>query len=333
MHPPCSPNDPRPTRRRFLQVASALALGSNCGQGVLNAAATDVAGPTAQPALMQIGILLSTFVRPPFEKRLDAAKAAGLNHIQLSLDCVGGPALPDTIAPELAGRIQREVAARGITLASLQGTFNMCHPEAEHRAAGLRRLRVLAGLAKELKVPRIHLCSGTRNLAGMWRGHPDNDSPAAWKDMVAAMRAAVETARQAGVVVAFEPEVNNVVDSALKARRLLDEIGSPHLKVTMDAANLFHKGELPRMSQILDEAFALVGKDVVMAHAKDLDHDGDAGHKAAGEGKLDYDQYVSLLHAHGFRGPLFLHGLSEAQVPKCAAFLREKLGRAVAKSH
>ena len=136
-----------------------------------------------------------------------------------------------------------------------------------------------------------------------------------------------DIAQRAGVVLAFEPEVNNVVDSAKKARRLLDEIGSPFLKVTFDAANLFHAGELPRMKEILDEAFDLVGKDVVLAHAKDLDHDGDAGHKAAGQGKLDYDRYVALLHGCGFPGPLLLHGLSEAQVPGCVAFLREKIAR------
>jgi hypothetical protein len=33
------------------------------------------------------------------------------------------------------------------------------------------------------------------------------------------------------------------------------------------------------------------------------------------------------LHACGFRGPLLLHGLTEAQVPGCAAFLRKKLAR------
>ena len=46
---------------------------------------------------------------------------------------------------------------------------------------------------------------------------------------------------------------------------------------------------------------------------------------------LDYDRYVTLLHRYGFRGPLFLHGLSEAQAPKCSAFLWEKLAKAVAK--
>jgi sugar phosphate isomerase/epimerase len=143
--------------------------------------------------------------------------------------------------------------------------------------------------------------------------------------MVACVREAANIARQTDVVLGFEPEVNNVVDSAQKARRLLDEIGSPNLKVTMDAANLFHKGELPRMKEILNEAFALLGKDIVMAHAKDLDHDGDAGHLAAGQGKLDYGRYLSLLHANGFKGPLFLHGLSEAQVPGCVVFLNSKL--------
>ncbi len=56
-------------------------------------------------------------------------------------------------------------------------------------------------------------------------------------------------------------------------------------------------------------------------------HDGDGGHEAAGRGKLDYDRYLSLLHRCGFRGAILLHGLSEAQVPECVAFLRGKLAR------
>jgi sugar phosphate isomerase/epimerase len=68
-------------------------------------------------------------------------------------------------------------------------------------------------------------------------------------------------------------------------------------------------------------------KDVILAHAKDLDHDGDTGHMPAGQGKLDYDGYVALLHRFGFPGPLLLHGLSEAQVPGCVAFLRAKIAR------
>lgn len=326
------------TRRQFLHIAGALTVGATFGQSRLAAATAEPpptklqrpedSGHRVRPsARIQLGVLLGTFGRGTLEQRLDGVKASGLACIQVSLDCAGLSDMPDEIPAGLTDRIRRETTARGITIAAVQGTFNMSHPDADHRRTGLRRLRILAEACVPMGTSKIHLCTGTRDRNSMWRRHPDNDSPATWRDMVACVREAVEIARQANVVLAFEPEVNNVVDSARKARRLLDEIGSPHLKVTIDPANIFHAGELPRMREILDEAFALVSKDIVLAHAKDLDHDGDAGHLAAGQGKLDYDRYLALLHEYGFQGPLLLHGLSEAQVPGCVGFLRERLAR------
>ncbi len=328
------------TRRLWLKAAGALTIGTTLARS-LHAAEAGAPAATPEhaasqepgkepPPLIQIGILIGTFSQRTLEARLDAVKACGLDCVQLSMDSAGLPAMPDTIAPELLQRIHREADARGIQIASLQGTFNMTHPDVQQRRAGVRRLGVLAAACRPLGTSKIHICTGTRDRGNMWHRHPDNDSPDAWRDMVACVREAVEIAGPWGVTLAFEPEVNNVVDSAKKARRLMDEIGSPRLKVTMDAANLFHAGELARMSEVLDQAFALVGKDIVMAHAKDLSHDGDAGHEPAGHGKLDYYRYLSLLHAYGFKGPLLLHGLSQAQVPGCVAFLREKLARVAA---
>jgi len=304
-------NDAR-TRRELLYLAGATCL--------LNAARAD------EPDSPQIGILLATtFTTGTLEARLDAAKACELTCVQMSMSCAGLPDMPDQIPPCLPGKIRHEAAARGITIGSLQGTFNMCHPDSEHRRTGLRSLRILAEACAPMGTSLVHVCTGTRDQSSMWRRHPDNGSPDSWRDMVACLREATDIARQARVILAFEPEVNNIVDSARKARRLLDEIGSPHLKVTIDPANIFHSGELPRMKEMLDEAFALVGNDVVLAHAKDLDHDGDAGHKAAGQGVLDYDRYLALLRKYHFKGPLFLHGLTAVQVPGCLAFLRAKL--------
>ena len=129
-------------------------------------------------------------------------------------------------------------AARGVTVAAVQGTFNMCHPDAAVRADGLRRLRVLAEACPRMNVPMIQICTGTRSRGSIRSRHPDNQSPEAWRDMTACVRTATQIARQAGVVLGFEPEVSNVVDSAKRARQLLDEIGSPHLKVTIDGGKL-----------------------------------------------------------------------------------------------
>jgi sugar phosphate isomerase/epimerase len=171
----------------------------------------------------------------------------------------------------------------------------------------------------------ITLCTGTRDTTSIWRRHPDNDSPEAWTDLLVSVRQAIEIAEEYGVTLAPEPEVANVVDSAHKARRLLDEMGSPYLKVTIDGANMYHAGELPRMRDMLDEAFALLGGDIAIAHAKDLDHDGEAGHLAAGKGLLDYEYYLSLLDELPFDVPVILHGLTEAELPGSLAFLRAKM--------
>ncbi|MCA1595606.1 MAG: sugar phosphate isomerase/epimerase [Chloroflexi bacterium] len=159
----------------------------------------------------------------------------------------------------------------------------------------------------------------------MWRRHPDNETPEAWRDLLQAMEQAVERTEGSGITLAVEPEVSNVVDSAMDARALLDAIGSPRLKVCIDGANLFHEGELARMRSILDEAFDLLGSDIALAHAKDLDRDGDAGHLAAGTGLLDYDTYLSRLQAAGYDGAFILHSLEESQVPGSVSFISEKL--------
>ena len=271
---------------------------------------------------MHLGIMATTFARPTLEATLEAMVDCGVRSVQFDLACAGVPTLPAQIDPALCARVRVAFVERDLTMDALSGTFNMIHPDTSARADGLRRLRVLLDACGALGATVVTLCTGTRDAHNMWRRHPDNNTPVAWTDLVASMAEAVRGAEEAGVTLAFEPEVANVVDSALKARRLLDEIGSPRLKVVMDAANIFHSGELPRMREMLDEAFALLGPDIALAHAKDLDHDGEAGHRPAGRGVLDYRQYLALLQRSGFTGALILHGLAEEDAAACLAFVR-----------
>lgn len=277
---------------------------------------------------MEIGIFSRTFARPDLASKLDAIAAAGLYAVQFNMDCAGLPEMPDAIDPATAATIRRELAARGITMAAVSGTFNIIHPDRERRAVGMRRLRVLAAACRDMDASIITLSTGTRNPDNMWRGHPDNNSPQAWAEMVDSMRQIAAIGAEFDVTLAFEPEVSNVVDSAQKARQLLDTVQSPHIKVVIDGANLYHKGELPRMREILDEAFELLGKDIVLAHAKDITEDGAAGHEAAGHGVLDYPYYIRLLERHGYAGPMILHSLTEDQVGECVAFLKTQMARA-----
>lgn len=264
---------------------------------------------------MQIGLMEGTIRRETLGETLDAIVKHGVHHLQYHVSAS---------APPLA-EIRQALDARQITVSALSGTYNMIHPDVKKRRDGLNMLRSVAAACEPLGTSVITLCTGSRDADSMWRAHPDNNTAAAWNDLVDSMTQALEVAAAYNVTLAIEPEVANVVDSAKKARRLLDEMQSPLLKVVMDGANIFHKDELPRMREILDEAFELLGEDIVLAHAKDLDRDGQAGHLAAGTGLLDYEQYLGLLKRTGYEGPVILHGLSEAQVPFCAGFLRDKI--------
>jgi sugar phosphate isomerase/epimerase len=187
------------------------------------------------------------------------------------------------------------------------------------RADGRRRLRELIAAAPGLGTRVVTLCTGSRDAEDMWRRHPDNRTPEAWRDMLECLEDALTVAEEHAVTLAFEPEHNNVVDSAVAGRRLLDEFHSPRLKVVIDAANLFTGSDLDQQPQILAEAFDRLGEDLVLAHAKDVRRDGTI--VAAGHGDLDYERYLTLL---GGDVPLILHGLSEAEVPGCLAFLRSE---------
>ena len=277
--------------------------------------------------MMQLGIHAGTFSRPTFEQILDAVVGYGLECVHFNFKALGMAAMPQRIDEDACRRVAAALSERGLQMGTVSGTFNMIHPDPAVRRIGIERLEAITRSAALLGTKVVTLCTGTRDPHDMWRRHPGNDAPPAWSDLVATLKAALALAERYDVTLAIEPEVSNVVDSAAKARRLLDEMGSPRLKIIMDGANLFHGGELARMDEILAEAFELLGLDIVLAHAKDLDRDGEAGQIAAGRGLLDYDCYLRLFEKVGFHGPLILHSLAESEVAGSVAFLREKLAR------
>jgi sugar phosphate isomerase/epimerase len=272
---------------------------------------------------MQLGIFAKTFTRPRMEEVFDAVRTHQLHCVQFNLACAGLPTLPEEITPSLATRICEAAMSRGIEIAAVSSTYNMIHPDPKVRQAGLRRLRVLASACHSMGTSVITLCTGTRDPENMWRWHPENASLQAWSDLLSSMEAAVRIAEEKQVTLAFEPEQANVVNTAAKGHALLAAMQSSHLKVVIDPANLIGADDKSQMSQVLHEAFDLLGKDIIIAHAKDRGADG--SFRAAGEGILDYDEYVHLLRIVAFNGPLILHSLTEEQVDAAYRFLCDKL--------
>ena len=271
---------------------------------------------------MQVGIMSGHFQRPSLEESLDAIVVHDIRHLQFNM---GSAHLEGPIEQEIesAGpHIREQISQRDMVIAALGGPVNMVHVDPEKRQQAIDRMSILISACEHVGTSVIATCTGSRDPESMWRNHPDNASEATWRVLCSTLEQVLPIAEAAGVIIAFEPEFNNVASDAKKSRRLIDEMRSPNLKVVMDAANIFGENDLSRMTKVLDEAFELLGEHIAIAHGKDLDHGGDAGHLAAGTGKLDYDHYVKLLCELPFDVSVILHGLSEDQVPDAADMLR-----------
>jgi sugar phosphate isomerase/epimerase len=272
---------------------------------------------------MRIGIFAKTFAGSDPRTVLGAVAGAGFAATQYNMSCSGLASLPDAVEPRVTEAIRAAAAAAGVEIAALSATFNMIHPDANVRARGLRQLGVLAQAASVIGAPLVTLCTGTRDPEDQWRGHPDNGSEEAWRDLRAGMAVAIRHAEAANVDLGIEPERANVVSSAAAARRLIDELRSSRLKIVFDAANLFEAASLDEQRRIVSESLDLLADRLALAHAKD--RLADASFATAGTGVLDYPHYIAELRRVGFDGIVVAHGLAAAEAPTVAAFLERTI--------
>lgn len=274
---------------------------------------------------MKLGIFAKTFAGADPDTVLQAVADAGFTSAQYNMACSGLPAMPDEIEIEQAQAVAQAAERTGIEIVAVSGTYNMIHPDPAVRDAGHRRLAVLASRCSSMSSGLITLCTGTRDPLDQWRAHPDNNASEAWRDLLSAMETAIAIADSHDIDLGIEPELANVVNSARRARTLIDALQSPRLKIVLDPANLFEVETLQEQRDIVSAAIDLLADRIVMAHAKDRKTDG--SFTTAGKGILDYGHYLRGLKSIGFEGSLVTHGLTAAEAGGVAAFLTAELAR------
>jgi len=230
----------------------------------------------------------------------------------------GNIEIPGCVYERVLELIKLNAERYHVKIAAVNGTFNMAHPDADIRNEGLRRFEGFAQAVKALGCGMITLCSGTRNTESLWAPHPENGTEEAWKDLLETVTATVKIAEQLDIVLAVETEAANIIDTPEKARRLMDETGLQNLKMIMDCANLFHTGEAheANVRRIMCHAFELFGRDVVIAHGKDIKDSNGIQFCGTGEGIVDFNYFAELLKEYDYKGDMFLHGIyDESKLP------------------
>ena len=219
---------------------------------------------------MDIGVFAKDYYGSTVEAVLAQCAANGFPIAQFNFNSAGLDPMPEAISADVIEQIRAATRATGVRIVSFSATFNMIDPNPAVRTIGLRRLSVLAAAAKELGVPVLSLCTGSRDPENMWRHHPGNLEPGAWHDLLNTMAAALAIAERFDVMLGVEPEPGNVVRTSAHAQRLLTELPTDNLGFVLDPANLLGDDLSPAaVTEAIDLGLELLASRTIVAHGKD----------------------------------------------------------------
>lgn len=268
---------------------------------------------------MQLGIRLHDIKKAPLAERLAIAKEQGFacGHLALSKVISEYPVDDGALTPGYALYLKRLFAESGLDIAVLGCYLNLANPNEESLRKIMHRYMAHIRFASLLGVGVVGTETGAPNEE--YKYEEKNHSEEALEIFIKNLRPVVEYAEKMGVIMAIEPVYKHIVCNPKRARRVLDEIGSPNLQIIFDPVNLLDISNYKEREDIIAEAIKVLGDDIAMVHIKDfVVEDGKLKSVAAGTGEMDYTQIMSFIKE---RKP-YIHVTLENTVPENAVEAR-----------
>ena len=194
---------------------------------------------------------------------------------------------------------RQQLADNELEVAQVGGwAFNPLRPTPATEAI----VRDALAAASEVGAPRIVLGGGTKNPNHSFCGHPDNFSDGAIAEAAATLKPLAREAETAGLLVTLEIHFATVLCDWNACRKLIEAVGSPAVKINLDAANMIRYEHYWNSSAYIREGVESLGEMIATCHAKDVVmHDALHLHIdecPAGEGCLNYADIIGLVDTH-----------------------------------
>ena len=307
-------------RREWLKVTGAATL----GLPLVASAAPDLRARAKKK--LKLGVFTGVYSGLPLEEAARRIVADGFHGVVLEYgfaDVKFDPWAPDW---DKARLITRTLAKHHLKIAGLFGYYNLVDPDPARRQRGEQRMQVLIANWKQFGCPIISTETGTLNDKSEWLESPENATENGYQACRAALEKLTNAASKTGAVISIEPYWRNVIDSIARTERVLQEL--PGLKLVMDPCNYFRKEDLSRMDPMLEEMFRKFGKQVVLAHAKDVIAAAEGTDlPASGKGVLDYPLYLRLLAGLNRELFLIIEHLTLEDVPRARDYVLSQFDR------
>ncbi len=306
------------TRREALQTGLALAL------PLLGASLYPKPVGAASPAAPALGV--STLGFPEYSNG-DLAKelaAKGITLVQLFLVqqdssywTYNGRSDLSGLDPQRCRDIADAYRAQGIAIHSLGVYTNLIHPDASERGANLDYFEDMFRVGAAMDVKTFITEAGHYEGEASEHGVPLHFREDVWREMTAIGKELARRAEDYDAKILFEPFYRGFLASAKRTRLFLEDVGSPRLRALLDPANLIEINDLGEM-------FAQLAPFIDCLHAKDRKLHVDRG-VAAGQGDLDYVEFVAQAARHAPHAPFILEYVGAADYLQAMEVLQNAL--------
>ena len=178
----------------------------------------------------------------------------------------------DTVSDATAANVRSIFDDQGMPLLQIWAPHRtIISPDESVRKAGVQDAQNIAKLAARMGVTESGARPTSLNPRGDWWPHPDNYKPETEDRLVQSLKEIVEVAEGEGVDVVLETHVTTTLNSAQSIKRVMERVGSDHLKLNLDTVNFV--GDFPTAynpKPMIDEMFDLNADRIATVHVKDF---------------------------------------------------------------
>lgn len=269
---------------------------------------------------MQVGIRLHDTVNVPLTERVPIVKEQGFSCVHLALSKVisENSVANGALTPGYAMYLRKLFAKSDIDIAVLGCYLNLANPNPEALKTITDKYLANIRFAAHLGCGVVGTETGAPNEA--YETVPECYTEEALQTFITNLRPIVKYAECMGVLVAIEPVIRHIVSTPARARRVLDEIASPNLRIILDPVNLLDITNYKQQDEIVAEALRLLGDDIAILHVKDyVVKDGDLDACAVGLGEMNWKPVMEFVK----KEKPYMQATLENTLPENAVAARE----------
>ena len=219
-----------------------------------------------------------------------------------------------------------------ITFFGFRAANNLIHPDLSERRKIHRWLIEQCEASERLEAQSVTTAVGSCSPVSATTIHRDNWTWDTWKLSVKVIKQILKDT--AGMKVALGIEALNLtnINSPGAHLQLIEDVGDPRCKVTIDPVNMINLGTYFRTTELINECFDLLGENIIVADAKEtyiLPNRMSAyiTQVVPGRGMMDYETYLVRLSRLKYPRPLLIEGIASEDYPEAKNYIEETAAR------